>query len=521
MPRPRSSLRPLATLLVACAFAPGAAEAQEPTRTGALAASPAPLSDFGLRGAAPVAPASADPVTGPILPADRVAAAARSRAAAPGSGRNPIRSGRKPTASVVRPPLRQPGGATQTTATIQQPVLGLPDPSPPVAAPLARKRLPETDAYAPLGLRFGGLTVFPVIGQGIGYDSNPDRSFIRKGSLFSQTEGEVRLQSDWSRHELTGALRGAYNDYPDLKEANRPEGAGRVNLRLDASRDTQIDIEGRYAIDTQRPGSPELGVSVRDRPLVLSEGASAGVTQRFNRFSIGLKGSFDRVDYDDATLSSGTVLDQSFRNLNQYGVALRASYELKPGFVPFVEVLADHRSYDSRQDDAGYRRDSDAGGVRAGTTFEVSRLVTGEIAAGWQSRSYEDPRLRDLDGPLAEASVIWAITPLTTLRINGQTRLDETTVVGASGIFTARGTAEIQHDLRRNLTLTAGLSFADYDYRGAPIRERSLAANVRAEYRLTRQIAVRASYTHEHLSSNLPASDYTADVFLVGLRLQP
>ena len=60
-----------------------------------------------------------------------------------------------------------------------------------------------------------------------GYDSNPNRiAGDRKSSALLRTEGELRLQSDWSRHELSGLLRGAYNEYPTVKSADRPEGAG-------------------------------------------------------------------------------------------------------------------------------------------------------------------------------------------------------------------------------------------------------------------------------------------------------
>jgi hypothetical protein len=79
----------------------------------------------------------------------------------------------------------------------------------------------------------------------------------------------------------------------------------------------------------------------------------------------------------------------------------------------------------------------------------------------------------------------------------------------------------LAHDLRRNLTVTPAFTFYQSDYQGVPILERGYAASVKLDYRLTRQIAVRASYIHEWLKSSLPGSDYTSDVFLVGMRVQP
>lgn len=133
---------------------------------------------------------------------------------------------------------------------------GLPDPA--MASPPLRKRPAAIDdPYAPLGLRVGNVTLTPILGQSFGYDSNPNRTQTNQnGSAVSRTELELGIRSDWSRHELSGNLRGAYNEYFSNEAARRPEGSGELRLRLDATRDTQFELEGHYLIDTQRPGSP-------------------------------------------------------------------------------------------------------------------------------------------------------------------------------------------------------------------------------------------------------------------------
>ena len=388
--------------------------------------------------------------------------------------------------------------------------------------PLRRRTL-APDPYAPVGYRIGNVGLFPAIEQSAGYDTNPNRfSGAKKGSAVLRTEGELRLQSDWSRHELSGLLRGAYNEYPRITSANRPEGAGRLNLRLDATRDLRIDLETRGALDSLRPGSPELNaVTVRDRPLVGSVGASAGVTQRLGRVSLGLRGGVDRTVFEDARLTDGAVLDQSDRDRTQYEARLRAGYELKPGWVPFVEGIADTRRYDRRLDDSGVRRSSDGLGARAGTTFEITPILTGEASAGVMARDYEDDRLGNVRGPIAEAALIWAPTPLTTLRLRGGSEIGETSVEDANGVLFSRATLEVQHDLRRNLSLIGAVTVSEADYSGVGLREEGLAGAIKLDYRLTRSVALRASFTHERLKSTEPGSDYTANVVLVGLRFQP
>ena len=79
----------------------------------------------------------------------------------------------------------------------------------------------------------------------------------------------------------------------------------------------------------------------------------------------------------------------------------------------------------------------------------------------------------------------------------------------------------MQPDLRRNISLIGSATVTERDYRGIQLQEEGFAGSVRLDYRLTRSVALRASFTHERLKSSDPGSDYTANVYLVGLRFQP
>jgi hypothetical protein len=413
-------------------------------------------------------------------------------------------------------------GVTQRQFRPPQPtVTGLP-PAPPPPPPLRRNTGPEEDPYAPLGLRLGSVVLKPALTTGIGYDTNPQRSAgsDRKGSPFSRTDGEVEIQSDWNVHELKGKLRGGYSAFFRDSEASRPDGEGNLDLRLDAARDTRILLESRMKLDTQRPGSPDLNAPVIGRPLVYQYGGSAGVTHDFNRLQVTLRGSVDRSDYQDATLTSGAILSQKDRNQTQYGLRLRAAYEVTPGFKPFVQGEIDTREFDEPVDSNGYRRSSDGATGRVGSTFEISRQLTGEVSGGYQNRKYDDERLRNLKGFVGDAAILWSPTPLTTVTLRGTAELGDTTIAGSSGTTARRVSLEIAHALRRNLIVTGLASFGRTEYEGQGLREDFSSYGARIEYKLTRTFSVRASFTQERLNSTAQGSDYTANVAQVGLRVQ-
>ena len=388
----------------------------------------------------------------------------------------------------------------------------------------ARARVDDAP-FAPTGVDVGSLRLTPFVETGLGYDTNPNRQSAGvRGSPFAEVNAGLGVQSQWSQHSLTADLRGGYDDYFRLHEADHPNGTGKVDLRIDVLRDTQIDLEGRFLLATQTPGSPQIAVPgsafIVNRPSVLSYGTSVGVTQHVNRLVLSLRGNVDRTQSEDGILSDGTKLRLSTTDFNDYGVTARAGYELKPGLVPFVDVTVDTRKHDQHIDLYGFARDSTGVQGRFGSTYEVTRLLTGDVAVGYADRHYVDARLPDLRGPTIDGSVNYALTPLTTITLRGATTLAETTEAFASGAISRSVSLQVSHALFRNFTLTGIATYTNNDYRGQPIQENLYSATLRAEYSVSRDIVLKASYTHERLASSLIGSSYNADVFLAGVRLQ-
>jgi hypothetical protein len=111
-----------------------------------------------------------------------------------------------------------------------------------------------------------------------------------------------------------------------------------------------------------------------------------------------------------------------------------------PGIKPFVEAGYDTRIHDLQVDRAGLQRDSTGWTVKAGSTFAFYRLLTGEIAIGYIQRDYVDPTLQPLRGPSLDASLIYAFSALTNVKLIASTVASETTVLGdfADRRFTQR-----------------------------------------------------------------------------------
>jgi hypothetical protein len=273
-------------------------------------------------------------------------------------------------------------------------------------------------------------------------------------------------------------------------------------------------------VGTDRPGSPNIQADLSKLPVFVTFGGSAGYGQRFNRFDFSLKGGVDRTVYQDSHFVDGSTESNVDRNVNQYSTLLRAGYDLLPGIKPFLELGADARRHDIQPDVFGMYRNSDGLSAKAGSTFELTSKLTGEASLGYLARRYQDPTLANINGAAIDASLLFVASALTTAKLTATTRVDETTVQGVSGIFTREIALQVDHAFRQWLIGTVKILRGLDDYEGSPRVDYRYAASGMLTYMLTREWQLKTEFRREWRHSNQPGSDYGANVYLVGLRLQ-
>ena len=378
------------------------------------------------------------------------------------------------------------------------------------------------DPYAPLGVRAGSFDLFPAVELIGGHNSNPGATPGGQAAWLYTVAPELLAQSNWSRHELKAELRGSYTGYsPDEQPTlSRPYFNGKVDGRIDVTRQTKIGVEARALASTDNPGSPNLQAGLAKLPVYTTIGGSLGFTHGFNRFELALKGDADRTHYQSSTLTDGSTVSNDDRNYNQFGATLRGSYETLPGVKPFIEGGLDTRRHDLEFDSSGFARNSNGVTVKVGTTVLLARELTGEIALGYTRRNYEDARLEPLSGLIGDASLIWTATPLTTVKFTGTSSAGESTVAGVSGVLYRDVGLQIDHAFRRWLIGTIKLGFGLDDYVGMDRNDKRYAAGVGFTYKINRTMQVKGEFRQDWLRSNVSGVDYTASTFLLGLRFQ-
>lgn len=404
---------------------------------------------------------------------------------------------------------------------------------PPIQTPTRRKPVVEEDPYAPTGIRAGSFTIYPGVELMGGIDTNPAHVPNGKDSFLYMISPDLKVRSDWERNQLNADIKSSYIGYAQTfgtnadgsisgvpNSLNRPSLDSKIDGRLDVTSRSHLDMEGRLLVGTDNPGSPNIQAGLASLPLVTTTGATLGYTQGFNRFELTAKGTFDRSVWEASRLTDGSTSGNADRNFDQYGGSLRGSYELKPGLNPFIEVGADTRIHDLAFDRNGEQRDSNGIDAKIGTTFEFTRKLTGELSVGYLARNYKDPNLNSIGGLTTDASLIFTATPLTTFTATAKSTVNEVILPGVSGDFSHDYSLQIDHAFRRWLLATAQLGYGTDNYVGLNRFDQRWFASFTLIYKLSREMQLKAQVRRDWIVSDAVGVDYTADQFLVGVRLQ-
>ena len=79
---------------------------------------------------------------------------------------------------------------------------------------------------------------------------------------------------------------------------------------------------------------------------------------------------------------------------------------------------------------------------------------------------------------------------------------------------------QIDHSFRRWLIGSVKLGFGLDDYVGLSREDRRYSAGVGLTYKLDRTTQIKGEFRQDWLRSNVSGADYTASIFLLGLRFQ-
>jgi len=364
-----------------------------------------------------------------------------------------------------------------------------------------------SEDYQSDGIQMGGFTLYPSLRGSIGFDDNVFAQQMNEvDDTYFELSPELLLQSNWSRHELILQLTNENVWYDTQGSEDYSDWTIGGEGRVDVSYATSIHGRAVYSNLTERRGdSNVLGNAAEPTEYDRFDGYGE-IRHTFNRLGLAFGAGLSDFDYDDVPAIGGGTIDNDNRDRQVTLYQGEVNYAVSPDTFAFVRGTWNDRDYDQQPPAVALNRDSDGYEVVGGLRFDVTRLIDGEVYAGYLEQDYD--ALGDIDAFSYGASLDYYITQLTTLTFEADRAVEETNQAAASGYLASSIGGGIRHELMRNVILNASANFQNNDYEGSIRDEDIWIAELGAEYFLNRNVSLEVGYNFSTRESTLPFADY-------------
>ena len=386
---------------------------------------------------------------------------------------------------------------------------------------------PRTE-YDPLGVRLGDVVIRSQLDESVGYDTNVLGSRPSVGSWRVGTAPSVTVNSDFGRNAFGASFGLSDQRFLDQRQENRTDWNAAVNGSLDIGRD-KLSLSLSESLQHLTPTSLDSGSITVPVGFKVTD-AAARYTTSLARLQFEPNLEYVGYRFDDTTLA-GTNISQKVHDRDVFVGGLTTRY----GNWPERNLLLVTRAIDSQYI-------ADLGGLPRPNSIGYEALVGGNYAfsgnlqalalVGYEVRRFSNSVYRTRSSPVAQLSVIWTPTGLTTLTARGVRSIEDSLGESTTGVTVTQGNITIDHEYQRNWLLQGRGAVSNAEYGQGIGHENLFSLGAGVTYLVNRNLHVIGSYdftvrtgTSGSLSvlpfqtaTSLNFGDYNRHIALVTLR---
>lgn len=351
---------------------------------------------------------------------------------------------------------------------------------------------PEYDAR---GIYLGIFRLAPQLSAGVAYDDNiyatqsnaTDDAVLSLGGQFNLASQRERLPIS-----LYGRFSSLHYSENSTEDQNEWETGAALAYVL-AGRNT-FKLNGSHARAYESRGEPSFPTAASAPLSFTTTNALSDFTHEFAHGKLSLRGGYQAMDFDGATLSDGTVLSQDFRDRNIWTGEIQGDLAVGKSTAVFLRVTQMQRDYRQQPDPADLDRDATAITAVTGAGFMVTNLVGGEVGVGVLDVDHQDPRQGDRRSFTARMNLDFYLTQLMTAVLTVQRTSDAADLAQSASYIGTSAAIGLDYELRRNLIFSLRASRTERDYSGIDRTETIDTGSIDGRWLLNRNLAVRFGY---------------------------
>lgn len=353
----------------------------------------------------------------------------------------------------------------------------------------------------PDSLSYGTLFIYPSVKATAAFDSNifADPDFAVDDRIFILSP-EVRILKESGRFKHEFRLDAEHYEYERFQSQNRTSGGAlfRSDWEVNGTTQAQILIDAAFGFESREDSLTSIDsvIPIGYRNLQ----AEASITKQFGDFGTVLGGGIRYLSYDNGETSTGTIIDQSFRDGTVITANFKPFYDLSPDYRIYMQLAANKRDYEGV---GNLDRDSEGFNSAAGLEFKLTPLVSGNINAGYLYQEYNNPSITTASGASISMNISWLITPLITISGIASRSTADIASFSENGRLDTLVGLQLDYEVRRNMIINLDYLFKDEDFNGSLRSDNKEKLSGAVSYYINQSFLFKIGYDYFKRDSNL------------------
>lgn len=320
----------------------------------------------------------------------------------------------------------------------------------------------------PQGMPLGDFVMFPRLSLAGAYDDNILASDTDEQSGYRmKLAPELAVRSDWGNHALNLQASAEMGQNSEFSSEDYEDWLLGADGRLDILRTARLYAGATGGHDHVERTAPEDSSGLEPTEYDFAT-AFGRYEQQFGRFSLQFSADVLRNDYQDVPgIINGNrvIINQDDRDRTEHRLGIRGGYEFIRDYEAFLRLTRNQRDYDDLLDIVNTDRSSEGYESVAGVALDLGGVTFGDVFAGYLNQDYEAP-FPDIDTPVFGTNLYWNPSGLTTVSLGLQRSINEAVNINFSGYTSTETSLAVDHELRRDFLLRAGINYIADEYTG-------------------------------------------------------
>lgn len=378
------------------------------------------------------------------------------------------------------------------------------------------------------GMSAGGFIFKPAITIAQEYSDNIyTEESGEDGDFTTHIKPELTIKkTDIGQNRLQVNLGGEQVLYADDSDNDYLNYHAGLQTRYVFNPRTSWEVAAEYRHSNSKRGDNDADpAAVAAEPLENDRmSLRTSVVQKIGAFTLTPRLSYIHLDFEDGRRINGTVIEQDTRDRDEYMAGTRLSYPINK----WAEIFADGEFGAFDYDESTIQnRDSDGGSYLVGMRYRPSKALLIEGAAGYMDRNYDDPTFDSVGTWDATARLDYTYIPDGMIKLRANRSIVEVTDATVGGAVRSSMTASISYPAFEDTTLSLDLRYNNTVYEGGlgssdgseDREDHYYSVGLSTEYAVSEFAKMLANYHFGRNDSNQDTSEYSENVFMVGLKI--